>query len=216
MLVVFAQPWDPAGPALAAAWPGRTGIVTPRDLSHPGWRLRSGAADRAVLVAGGEAVDISEVRGVIGRLGWIAPEDLTWIDAAERDFVAAEMGAFLLAFLSQIDCPVLNRPTPLCLAGPMPLPAAWRESARKARFPLARPGAAPARTLDVIDGRVVGARFRPEAWAAERLAADCGARLLAVAVSDDGGFIGAHPFVDLANPTLACAAVSTFKTRNVA
>ncbi len=37
-------------------------------------------------------------------------------------YVSAEMTAFLLSWLSGLDCPILNRPTPNCLSGP-----GWRQ-----------------------------------------------------------------------------------------
>lgn len=42
--------------------------------------------------------------------------------SSDRVYVAAEMHAFLLAWLTQLPCPVLNRPTVNSLAGP-----AWRQ-----------------------------------------------------------------------------------------
>lgn len=216
LLVVFAQPWDPAPSALAAAWSGEIRVVTPSDLSRPGWRLCSGADARARLVAGGEVIDVADVEGIITRLGWILPTELTWIDASDREFVAAEMGAFLLAFLNRVDRPVLNRPTPLCLAGPIFQPAVWRHRARIARFPLSRAGEGAEREIPVVAGVARSVRFRPEGWAAERLASACDAGLLSVTVTGSGAFVDAHPFTDLTDPALARAAVSSFRRRMAA
>lgn len=213
ILVLVAQPWDVAVPALSAAWPGVTRVVSPRDLSRPGWRLRSEAGRGARLVAGGEPIDVADVAGLITRIGWIQACDLPWIDPGDREFVAAEMGAFLLGFLHHAECPVLNRPTPACLAGPMFHPLAWRARARAARFALADPGADPVRWLTVIGGRTRTDHFRPEAWGSERLANQCGARLLSVGVTADGAFADAHPFPDLTDPVLARAAVQPFQIR---
>jgi hypothetical protein len=51
----------------------------------------------------------------------ITAAELHHVAERDRDYVAAEMQAFLFAWLSRLSCPVLNRPTPYCLSGP-----AWR------------------------------------------------------------------------------------------
>jgi len=44
------------------------------------------------------------------------------IDAGDRDYVAREMMAFLVSWISSLRCPVINQPTPVNLTGP-----AWRQ-----------------------------------------------------------------------------------------
>ncbi|MDQ6659083.1 MAG: hypothetical protein M3Z00_12830 [Actinomycetota bacterium] len=58
--------------------------------------------------------------GVLNRL--VEPPATAWRRAAavERDYAAAELFAFTLSWLSGLTCPVRNRPTPGCLAGPTP------------------------------------------------------------------------------------------------
>ena len=48
----------------------------------------------------------------------VYPRDLPHIVESDREYLAAEMTAFLLAWLTSLECPMLNRPTPTCLAGP--------------------------------------------------------------------------------------------------
>jgi hypothetical protein len=44
--------------------------------------------------------------------------ELDHVTAEDRAYVSSEMTAFLLAWLSSLPCPVLNRPTPSGLCGP--------------------------------------------------------------------------------------------------
>lgn len=63
-----------------------------------------------------------DLTGVLNRL--VEPPVSAWRRAAtvERDYAAAELFAFTLSWLSGLDCPVRNRPTAGCLAGPSPHP----------------------------------------------------------------------------------------------
>jgi hypothetical protein len=45
-------------------------------------------------------------------------DELHWVRREDRDYVAAEMTAFLLAWLTVLHCPVVNRPTAMSLNGP--------------------------------------------------------------------------------------------------
>jgi hypothetical protein len=52
-----------------------------------------------------------------------------------RTYVAAELTAFLLAWLTAQSCPVLNRPTACCLAGPNWRPEQWTQAAARLGIP---------------------------------------------------------------------------------
>lgn len=86
----------------------RTGVSTEIDL--PG---RTSITDDALS-------------GVLNRL--VGPPAAAWRFAAagERDYASAELYAFVWSWLSSLRCPVRNRPSPGCLAGPAlgPLPVA--------------------------------------------------------------------------------------------
>jgi hypothetical protein len=51
--------------------------------------------------------------------------------SADRAYVAAEMSAFLAAWLSDLVCPVLNRPTPGSLVGPSWRREQWKSAAQQ-------------------------------------------------------------------------------------
>src|SRR5262249_16821413 len=71
--------------------------------------------------AHGLAVPTSDLGGVLTRMPAVFETDLPQITVADRAYVAAEMTAFLLAWLGDLPCPVLNRARPTSLAGPV-----WR------------------------------------------------------------------------------------------
>lgn len=131
MLLVLCPLNDPhalwfAGRALAD---GRLCTVLPteklsfaRRRSH---RLGGGGGSepRTVIeLTDGTVVDGARVTGVLNRM--IAPPADAWHHApeAERDYATAELHAFSLSWLTGLRCPVRNRPTPECLAGPAPDP----------------------------------------------------------------------------------------------
>ena len=67
----------------------------------------------------------SQIGGVLVRLPRISAEELRHIEAADREYVASEMTAFLAVWLSSLSCPVLNRPAPDCLFGSNWRPEHW-------------------------------------------------------------------------------------------
>jgi len=66
-----------------------------------------------------------DISGVLVRASHVAAEDLGHIAEPERRYVAAEMTAFLIHWLTQLPCPVLNRPSAGCLGGPGWHPEHW-------------------------------------------------------------------------------------------
>jgi hypothetical protein len=213
-LAVLATPDDPAWPALRSAWNGPTVRLSSRDLSRPGWRLAVNAPADARLATEDGVLEARSLAAIVVRLGWIHAWELCWIDEAEREYVAAEMNAFLLAFLHLAPCLVMNRPTALCLAGPMWRPAAWRAAA-------ANMGLTPASALetatwriDVVGRRAAGPATRSTLASSAALAGAANADLLCLEMTGEPQaprFVTAHPFPDLANPDLAAAAVATVR-----
>jgi hypothetical protein len=123
MLLVLASLYDHAAEALVERWREHGArLLTCRDLSNAGWRFDPEDARGAFVSAAGEVFHASEIRGVLTRLPSVTPHELPHIVATDREYVAAEMTAFLIAWLSSANFPVINRPTPVCLMGPN-----WRE-----------------------------------------------------------------------------------------
>lgn len=127
--------------------------MTPADLSRPGWELVPGR-DGGTVVADGAQVSSAALAAVLVRLPWVTVDDLPRIAADDRGYVAAEMTAVLLAWLSGLRCPVVNRPSTTCLAGPLWRPERWARLAAAVGLP-----AAPVRRRATCDG----ARWGPQA-----------------------------------------------------
>jgi hypothetical protein len=111
-------------------------MLTCEGLSLAGWRHDSAAPEHGVAVLGGERVPVREIQAVFTRLFAVTESELPHILPEERAYVASEMNAFLLAWLSALRCPVFNRPTPLSLAGPSWSQQQWLCEAARAGLPI--------------------------------------------------------------------------------
>src|SRR5438552_16797680 len=118
MLLIVAQQNDLAAKSLAERWRFRgTALLTARDLSVPSWKFDMPVQGPSRLIADGGAFSSSDIAGVLTRLSAVPDIELEHVAAEDRSYVSAEMTAFLLAWLSSLECPVLNRPTPGGLCG---------------------------------------------------------------------------------------------------
>lgn len=196
MLVVIASRFDRSAVELVEHWTQHNSqLLIPADLSRPGWKDFSGGLPTSrhqapgTAVVGGHPVSTDELSGVLVRLPTVMPMELSHIVPGDRDYVAAEMTAFLVAWLSRLSCPVVNRPTPLSLSGPMWRREQWSRVAAQfgIRVSRQRPGAAydlgnrrPAelRQVIIVGDRCIGNCTRSEASAARHLARAVGMTLL--------------------------------------
>ncbi|MBO0781113.1 MAG: hypothetical protein J2P37_20025 [Ktedonobacteraceae bacterium] len=122
MLVIAAHHGDPVAQTLLERWSAHGAcLLTCTDLSRPGWSYDPASPEQAIAVIDGREVVTGQITGVLNRLVRISPHEITWMRREDREYAANEMNAFLLAWLSQLSCPVLNRPRAACLAGPQ-----WR------------------------------------------------------------------------------------------
>lgn len=170
MFVILAGARDSAAQALASR--AHMSVLTPRDLSLGGWYCRFGSQEPGNAVLGGEIFPTQSICGVVTRLPWISPADLGHVAEDDRHYVAAEMHAFLFAWLSKLRCPLLNRPTPHCLSGPAWRNEHWIHTAARLEIPVrparrsAVPGVrfqpalptGPIRTVTVVGGKCAGDR----------------------------------------------------------
>jgi hypothetical protein len=136
MLVVIASRYDTTAQNLVARWAAHDAVLlTSADLSIAGWRHYIGSARASTAVASGRVVDVANITGVLTRLPWVVEAELPHIVADDRTYVATEMSAFLLSWLSSFTCPVINRPQPGCLIGPNWREAQWPRLASKIGIP---------------------------------------------------------------------------------
>jgi hypothetical protein len=136
VICVFAAPGDPRATAFIRSCDTTdVRLLTPADLSAPGWQFDLTCPERGQAVIGGEPVLISQLTGVLTLLPAVFPQLLTRIVPAERDYAAAEMTAFLRCWLESLPCPVLNRPAAASLCGPWWRPERWAAAARSLGIP---------------------------------------------------------------------------------
>lgn len=220
MILILASSRDLPARALVESWRAHDArLVTPTDLSRPGWRHHLGEPGPQIAVASGERIPGSAIRGVVTRLPGILPEELPHVAEQDREYVAAEMNAFLIAWLTQLSCPVINRPTTRSLMGASHGAEGWLALAARAglrlpwtrrAYPSSTEDAWPrdAFTVSVLGDRCFGAADPALAEQACRLAAAADVELLAVMFSHAGAdatFLGAHPWADVSHPELAAA-----------
>lgn len=193
MIAVVADAADGEAAALAERWESAGAmLVTPFDLSRPGWAVEfPGAGPR--FVAGGEVRRTADLSGVVVRLPAVLPGHLPHIRRPDRDYASAEMTAFLAYWLAALRCPVVNRPSPTFLLGPAWTNAQWLAAATasglRVRCVSVVQGEAP-RPGDLAWVTVVGDRSLgddgPRGRAAVALARAGGAVLLGVAFEAGG------------------------------
>jgi hypothetical protein len=208
VIAILASAFDGPARRLLQDWSAHDArLLCPRDLSRAGWRrtLAPAGAARAVI-AGAEIAD-ADVDAVVGRLAWVGPADLDHVAAGDREFVAAEMTAFLRDWLEGLDCPIVNRPGGASLCGPGWSRAHWTAAAAQLGLPVApyrrRSGGprgtepAPALTVTVAGDRCSGTPDPDLAHAAWRLARHADVPALRVRFDGSGRFQGADPWLDL-------------------
>ena len=221
MLVILARQHDAVARALAHAWglEHEVGLLTCQDLSTAGWRhfVATQGDGPATAVVGGRVVDAQQLEAVLTLLPVVTEAELPHIAAADQTYVADEMNAFLVAWLSSLRCPVVNRPSARSLAGPGWRPEHWVRIAALLGAPVrhievgasgSSPGADPASVATVVGERCVGDVHHALAAQALALARVAGVDLLEVHFSGperDAELIGANPWPDLGRPDVARA-----------
>ena len=232
MLVVAANRYDQVAQELVSRWAALgAGLLTCADLSRCGWRYPLSTTDKSVAVINGQVVPVKEITGVLTRLPCVFEQELDEIVSSDRAYVAAEMTAFLLAWLSELKCPMLNRPTPTCLSGPYWRRERWVYAASQLGIPVhpvhrhaaLSAGTSPARpseytaSVTVVGKHSFGVVDEVLAVQARRLADLAGAHLLTVHFShaqSGAAFIEADPWPDLENEEVVEAILTYLEGRS--
>jgi hypothetical protein len=118
-LLVVANTWNATARNFAKRYRAQgVHLLTPADLSRPGWVYSlDKRSEHSQALVGARVISSEKIGGVLTRLSCVNEQDLPQIVSTDRAYVAAEMNGFLLAWLTALPCPVLNRPTPGCLSG---------------------------------------------------------------------------------------------------
>ena len=154
MIVILASGLDPAARDLAHAWKSYDArVLTAEDLHRPGWIFcPDDGAQGGSCVVQGSPVPNKDIRLVLTCRPSILPEELTGLHPEERRYAAAEMNAFLVAWLASLTCPMFNRPTATSLCGPAWSDVHWRIQAVRCGGRWAASGA-EIRRVYVVDGQ---------------------------------------------------------------
>ncbi|MBD2561964.1 MULTISPECIES: hypothetical protein [Nostoc] len=235
MLVVVASRHDKAAEALVANWAAHghgVSLLTPEDLSVVGWRHYLSSIDGEAgeensssfssAVVGGVASALDQITGVLTRLPSIFEQELLHIVPEDRAYIATEMNAFLIAWLSSLKCPVLNRPTPTYLLGPAWRPEQWVYAAAQLGIPvrpMRRQSSMSANVcpqvlekssvkVTVVGDRCLGEVEKTLASHARRIADAAQVDLLTVHFSSSESpaeFLGADLWIDISAPDVGDA-----------
>jgi hypothetical protein len=232
MIVIVASRYDAPACRLKDRWAGAGArLFTCADLSISGWRCRINDPFNSTAIIDGVEVKPSDIGGVLSRLQWIWEGELEGIVADDRAYVAAEMSAFLVFWLSALSCPILNRPTANSLNGSGWGSERWNFAAFKAGMrvsPIQRRASLASASIEdseVHNGRqqisvtVVGDRCLGDAdktllEQARRLANIAKMDFLTVQFSSaeaNAAFVGVNIFPDIDNNSVADAALSYFR-----
>ena len=226
MIIILASRYDQAAKSLAERWAARdAALLTPRDLSEAGWNFHVPARASGQAVAGGRVIANHDITGVLTRMVGVDPGELDHVAPEDSAYVASEMTAFLLAWLSTLECPILNRPTPECLCGPAWRAERWIRFAAGLGFPVqsirqdSRDGSATdfehsSAGVTVAGERCFGAVDSSLADHARRLAAAAGVGLLEVRFNSpdrDGRFVGINLCPDVSVDDVADAIFEYFQ-----
>jgi hypothetical protein len=119
--LLLAHAHDLAARELAARWGDAAVLLTPAELHGERLLLQLDHTGDARA----DMPSRREVTSVLSRLGGVGPEDLRHVDPQDRTYAAAELDAFLRAWLTAWTGPVANRPSTTCLNGPGWRPEQW-------------------------------------------------------------------------------------------
>jgi hypothetical protein len=187
VIAIVASAFDPAASARATAWSSAgAAVLSADDLCRSGWSFRVGDPDGGRAVVAGSVVDVGDIRAVVTRRPAVISDELVAIDDADRGYLTSEINAFLVAWLSALGCPVVNRPTTTCLCGPPWSDVHWQLAAARAAVTWHTGSVEDAETTDVLvcGMATTGTNRREESEAAIRLAAEAGVAMLAARFID--------------------------------
>lgn len=173
------------------------------------WEHRVGTwgASVRITLAGGRVLDGASVRGTLNRLVAAPTAHLVRATPADREYARQEVGALFLSWLESLPGPVVNRPSPQGLCGPLLHRSEWAALAAHAGLPAVpyvEAGGEPVPEPWATTAIVAGEAFAGPPEVAEgcrRLAALAGCALLGVGLSltaEGWALAGATPLPDLA------------------
>lgn len=184
MIVVIASAIDDEAASLVDRWRNDIAVLTPLDLSCPGWRIETDQRESHFVAAGTQRCS-SEVTGVLTRLPAVPATEMLVVANSDREYAACEATATLAWWLATLRCPVVNDPTPASLIGPTRHPLHWRAVAAELGIPTHPVLCDPLAEIEsvswcaVVDGQPLGHHDPEMGRRATALAASTPSRLCA-------------------------------------
>ena len=219
MILIVASRVDEVAQRLLAELPQNSAqLLTPHDLSLPGWRVSGRTAADSTCMAGGGKLESRAISGLVCLLPCIFERELVQIEPEDRAYVATEMTAFLIFWLSTLTCPKLNPPTPGCMSGPYWQTERWLFEAASVGLPIKKMGRSThgilsqcqspedCTTVTVVGRQCLGDIDPDLRRQARALASAVNVDLLEVSFTRDNAIFcisGANPFPELSQPGTA-------------
>ena len=126
MILIIADPSDTGAlwlrGALGRRVAGPVRLVTPAQLAYApsiAHRLGGPGDGFRFALADGDVLTGERLTGVVNRMVGMPFAHLAHAHPDDRAYAEGELHAFLLGWLGSLDCPMLNEPSPDCLAGPL-------------------------------------------------------------------------------------------------
>ncbi len=119
MILILSNIANEGAPRLADMFqPGAAHLLTASSFHKQfrgGFDLHHFSASRFKI----DGVDVTagDITGVISTISSFFPEEFYYIEEADRKYVCAEMNAFFIWFLSQLDCRKINPSTAMSFSG---------------------------------------------------------------------------------------------------
>ncbi|NMO55187.1 hypothetical protein HH310_28880 [Actinoplanes sp. TBRC 11911] len=196
MRLILAHSDDAAARRLASLWGDDALLLTPALLCAERMTLTVDRRGRAAASLPSRPA----VRAIVCRLGGVRCGDLSHVDSRDAAYAAAELDAFLRAFLAAWPGPVVNRPSDTCLNGPGWRPAQWAAALAVAHPPQSAAGGGE---VTVVGERWFGAVSDELGWALAAFAKASGCTLLRASISAAGTVDTADAWPDVSAPPVA-------------
>jgi hypothetical protein len=172
LILVLSNLADEAAAGFVRRFPAGTACLVTASDFHQSVRAAVSVSDFSAseITLGGTPLTAGQIRGVVATIPWFLPQEFYYIEPADRDYVCAEMSAFLIYFLSGLACKKLNPPSPRRLTGLGLHRLEWLRAAARCGVPVwpgrtkngvplppdDAPGLEPVRST-IVGGEVVGA-----------------------------------------------------------
>jgi hypothetical protein len=186
MIAILGSRLDSEASDLCAAWTGYgAALLSAEDLTSPGWEFRPADPASGTAVIAGQRVRVGDIRAVLTRRPAVLAQELLHMAPGEREYVSAELNAFLVAWLHALPCAVVNRPTTRSLSGPAWNDKQWRIAAGRAGIECAEACDGDAHTVMVCGEECLFATTPRQASMARALARIANVELLSVSFIGD-------------------------------